>query len=150
MLNKVLTSLDRLDYNKGVAVERNDLGHLMMYLVPIIGEFDQVTSLSGFFIDRHNPQGGLASGLWFRTHPRKRLRLMTRRRVSLQTASQEQSSRVILAIGPRKVALWKCKSDLMGAVVSSLSRRWLKLDGDHPLVLSYCLKQSRPQDKRLA
>ena len=49
MLNKVLTSVDRLDYNKSVAVERNDLGHLMMYLVPIIGEFDQATSLSGFF-----------------------------------------------------------------------------------------------------
>ena len=138
MLNKVLTSVDRLDYNKSVAVERNDLGHLMMYLVPIIGEFDQGASLSGFFIDRLNPQGGLANGLWFRTHPKKRLRLLARRRVNLQTVSQEQSRWVILATDPRKVVLWKLKSDLMGAVVF---KRWLKLDGDHPLVLPYCLNK---------
>ena len=121
-----------------IAVERNDLGHLMMYLVPIIGEFDQGASLSGFFIDRHNPQGGLANGLWFRTHPKKRLRLLARRRVNLQTVSQEQSRWVILATDPRKVVLWKLKSDLMGAVVF---KRWLKLDGDHPLVLPYCLNK---------
>ena len=72
----------------------------MMYLVPIIGEFDQGASLSGFFIDRLNPQGGLANGLWFRTHPKKRLRLLARQRVNLQTVSQEQSRWVILATDP--------------------------------------------------
>ena len=74
MLNKVLTSVDRLDYNKSVAVERNDLGHLMMYLVPIIGEFDQATSLSGFFyfydstalLVGHNRRGRGIDVLWGR------------------------------------------------------------------------------------
>jgi hypothetical protein len=32
ILNKVLTSVDRLDYNKSVAVVCNEGGHLMMYL----------------------------------------------------------------------------------------------------------------------
>jgi len=138
MLSKVLTSVDKLGYNKSVAVECNEVRPFNDVPCPQIGGLDQVTSLSGFFIDRLNPQGGLDNGLWFWTHPRKRLRLLARQRVNLQTVSQEQSSRVILATGPRKVALWKLKSDLMGAVVSS---RWLKLDGDHPLVLPYCLNE---------
>ena len=146
MLNKVLTSVDKLDYNKGVAVVCNEVRPFSDVPCPQIGGLDQVTSLSGFFIDRHNPQGGLANGLWFWTHPIKKLRLLARRRVNLQTVSQEQSSRVILATDPRKVVLWKLKSDLMGAVVF---KRWLKLDGDHPLVLPYCLNtiDSKPNPR---
>ena len=136
MHNKVLTSVVQCYYNKTVAVVCNKVRPFNDVSCPRKGGHDQGASLSGFFIDRCNPQGGLANGQWFRTHPKKRLRLLARRRVNLQTVSQEQSRWVILATGPRKVALWKLKSDLMGAVVSS---RWLKLDGDHPLVLPYCL-----------
>ena len=138
MLNKVLTSVDRLDYNKSVAVACNEVRPFNDVSCPRKEGRDQGASLSGFFIDRLNPQGGLANGLWFRTHPKKRLRVLARRRVNLQTVSQEQSRWVILATDPRKVVLWKLKSDLMGAVVF---KRWLKLDGDHPLVLPYCLNK---------
>ena len=136
MLNKVLTSVDSLDYNKSVAVVCNEVRPFNDVSCPRKEGHDQGASLSGFFIYRRNPQGGLANGLWFRTHPKKRLRLLARQRVNLQTVSQEQSRWVILATDPRKVVLWKLKSDLMGAVVF---KRWLKLDGDHPLVLPYCL-----------
>ena len=138
MLNKVLTSVEMCCYNKTVAVVCNKVRPFNDVSCPRKEGHDQGASLSGFFISRLNPQGGLANGRWFRTHPIKRLRLLARRRVNLQTVSQEQSRWVILATGPRKVALWKLKSDLMGAVVSM---RWLKLDGDHPLVLPYCLNK---------
>ena len=148
MLNKVLTSVDKLDYNKSVVVENNRLKATKVSILPCIhGVSTKVLNSSGFFLlFLCNPQGGLANGLWFWTHPIKKLRLLARRRVNLQTVSQEQSSRVILATDPRKVVLWKLKSDLMGAVVF---KRWLKLDGDHPLVLPYCLNtiDSKPNPR---
>ena len=140
MLNKVLTGVDKPEYNKSVVVENNRCKATKVSILPRPhGVSTKVLNSSGFFsLFKRNPQGGLANGRWFRTHPIKRLRLLARRRVNLQTVSQEQSRWVILATGPRKVALWKLKSDLMGAVVSM---RWLKLDGDHPLVLPYCLNK---------
>ena len=138
MHNKVLTSLDKPEYNKSVVVENNRCKATKVSILPRShGVSTKVLNSSGFFsLFKRNPQGGLANGLWFRTHPKKRLRLLARQRVNLQTVSQEQSRWVILATDPRKVVLWKLKSDLMGAVVF---KRWLKLDGYHPLVLPYCL-----------
>ena len=138
MHNKVLTGVNQCCYTKIVAVVCNEVKPFNDVSCPRKEGHDQGASLSGFFIDRCNPQGRLANGHWSRMHPKKRLRLLARRRVDLQTVSQEQSRWVILATDPRKVVLWKLKSDLMGAVVSS---RWLKLDGDHPLVLPYCLNK---------
>jgi len=148
MLNKVLTSVEQCYYNGIVVVRSNRLKPFTHALRPW---FNLRVLTEGsckwlFLLFKRNPQGGLANGLWFWTHPIKKLRLLARRRVNLQTVSQEQSSRVILATDPRKVVLWKLKSDLMGAVVF---KRWLKLDGDHPLVLPYCLNtiDSKPNPR---
>ena len=93
-------------------------------------------SSNGFFVSHDSPQSGLGYGHWSRMHSRKRLRLLASQRVNLQAVSQEQSRQVILATSPRKVALWKLKPDLMGAVVS---RQMAEDGGDHLLGLPYCL-----------
>jgi len=93
-------------------------------------------SSNGFFVSHSNPQSGLGYGHWSRMHSKKRLRLLASQRVNLQAVSQEQSRQVILATSPRKVALWKLKPALMGAVVS---REMAEDGGDHLLGLPYCL-----------
>jgi hypothetical protein len=93
-------------------------------------------SSNGFSVSSDNPQSGLGYGHWSRKHSRKRLRLLASQRVNLQAVSQEQSRQVILATSPRKVALWKLKPDLMGAVVS---REMAEDGGYHLLGLPYCL-----------